>query len=126
MLKHDLNRIKTKHTNLFDLLIKEAQKSNVQHKHAACIIAENKIISIAHNYVLLRNKYEKNHSIHAEVAAILKLNKKHFLKYKKFKLIVIRISNNKSLLFDTLLLSKPCNNCMNYIKQNNITEVYYS
>lgn len=109
--------------NHFDILIKEAKKSNMYYKHAACIVKGNKIISIGHNFMpsyLLNNKK----SIHAERAVIYNTPKLYRTKKcLKLKLIVIRLSRTS----DGVELSKPCKDCISYINNfNNINQIYYS
>jgi hypothetical protein len=50
-------------------------------------------------------------SIHAEVDAINKLKKSE--KPCKINIVVFRVNNSGS----ELLMAKPCNNCINYIKK---------
>jgi len=112
-----------KEKDLLELLIKEANKGEMYYRHSACIFNGNELISIAHNYIP-NTKLNNLYSIHAEIAAILKMPKK--IKSKKnLKLYVIRLSNEDN---SKLLFSKPCNNCLNTIKKKlpGIPVIYYS
>lgn len=62
---------------------------------------------------MMRINYE--HSVHAEVAAILNLPRN--VNIRKVKLIIVR---------KDMKLSKPCNICANVIKSSGIRNVYYS
>lgn len=109
---------------VLDTLIKEANKSTMYRKHAACILYRNKIVSIGHNYIP-KNKLNDKKSIHAELSAIINLPKKY--KHNKYKLhlFVIRIKNNHEE--HELMLSKPCPECSKSIHETgNINKVVFS
>ena len=99
-------------------LIVEARKSKMAHKHGAGIFSNGKLIAKGHN-AYKNDKY----SIHAEVSAInnLKKNCRQKFNTKSITMVVIRVNGQ-----DDLRLSKPCENCSNIIKRNNIKLVYYS
>ena len=62
-------------------------------------------------YAFGHNQYNKHNTIHAEVDCVNHLKKME--KLTDISLIVFR-TNNRG---DSLLMSKPCNNCMRTIKQ---------
>lgn len=108
--------------DIINLLIKEAKKSEMYRKHAACILKGNKIVSIAHNY-MPNCEFSNKKSIHAERAAIMKLPKKYKIQKCNLKMFVIRISHCN----DKLMISKPCNNCVNCINDvPNINSINFS
>ncbi len=99
-------------TDIISLLKKVAQKSPVvKSKHCACILVNNKIVSIQYNDYSKRIK-----TIHAEVNAII--NTKRIYKNKNAKMIVIRVDKSGNLK-----LSKPCDDCINFINNNNIIKL---
>ena len=57
--------------------------------------------------------------MHAEVNAVNNLPYNFKKKLKKVNIIVCRINNNKQLL-----MAKPCNNCVTYIKNKLIAKKY--
>lgn len=58
---------------------------------------------------------------HAEEHAIQKYNFKRHKKCKKLHLVVVRVDDNGELCN-----SKPCSNCVQVLKNNNIRKVTYS
>jgi deoxycytidylate deaminase len=108
-----------KQKRYLNIAAKIASKSPMYtHKHGAIIVYKDKIISSGYNY------YMGDFSIHAEVAAISKINKKQKHLLCDCDIYVVRIGP-KSL--DTpLKYSKPCSNCQNTIIKNNIKNAYYS
>lgn len=124
-----------RHQRFIEVAKKVGLKSTLEHKHGACIVYRNKIVSTGYNYMLGQcNESYENHpkllSIHAEVAAI-----KEFLRLgprngynkqtlKDCKLYVVRIG--KESMNHPIKLSKPCKNCENTIKRFNIPKVYFS
>lgn len=108
--------------HVIDTLLKEAYKSPMNIKHAACILKGNKIVSIGHNY-MPNYTFQNLKSIHAEVDALSKLPKIYKLKKCNLKMVVIRLSKSDG----GLMMSKPCDNCSCAInKLGNITTTYYS
>jgi deoxycytidylate deaminase len=101
---------------LMTALITTANKSPIQYKHAACIIENNKILSLCYN---TESVYIKNGSIHAEINAIYNISK--CKKLTNCTIIIIRISKD-----NTLRYSKPCSNCMETIKRKGIKNIIYS
>jgi deoxycytidylate deaminase len=97
-----------------------AQNSPLQHKHGACLMKNNKIITIGYNkYIkksLVNNIFVK-FTIHAEIDALCKLDKKLI---KGHDILIIRISKSH------LKNSRPCNSCIEKLKSRGIRKVYYS
>ena len=98
-----------------EILKKSAKNSNVQYKHSACLIRGYKILTIG------VNKYhqDKQFTIHAEIDAILKYDTKDL---KGMDILTIRISNSS----DNLCNSRPCNSCIDKLKQRGVRKAYYS
>jgi deoxycytidylate deaminase len=130
-----------------------AKKSDMNQKHGAVIICDGEIIGTGYNSYC-RDK--KCHSIHAEVAAITNAMKEHDKKdFERSVLYVVRISKQNSTKNNcskhnssrhdsskhdsskhdssrhdssrhNLRMSKPCENCTNFIIKKKINTVYYS
>ena len=108
---------------LIKLAIEEAKKSNYKQKVGCIIFDKKKILSKGYN--TSQKSIKKLHpqfqgfpySVHAEVDAIIKARKD----LKGSSILVIRI--NKETQFR---LSKPCINCMKYIKHVEIKNIFYS
>lgn len=115
---------KTKHLYYLEQAANYAKYSELVHKHGCVIVYNDTIISYGHNK---KNNSLKNFSIHAEVNAINRLNKKY--KSKKIisncSLYVVRIRNGFSKE-DILKMSKPCIGCASKINKIGIKKVYYS
>ena len=115
---------KTKHLYYLEQAANYAKYSELVHKHGCVIVYNDTIISYGHNK---KNNSLKNFSIHAEVNAINRLNKKY--KSKKIisncSLYVVRIRNGFSEE-DILKMSKPCIGCASKINKIGIKKVYYS
>jgi deoxycytidylate deaminase len=97
---------------------KIAMKSVMNHKHGAIVVYKNKIISSGYNY------YFGDNSIHAEIAAITKINKKFKKCLPECELYVVRIGTNK--LNHLMKYSKPCHRCQCFIEKRKIGQIYYS
>jgi hypothetical protein len=117
--------------------------SDVKSQHVAAIIKGNKIVALEVNKD--RSCISKNLTctIHAEASVIIKLlminacvkdlkmtpsgkwqfygHEKMRNKFKKFSIIVVRYSKN-----NLMVNSKPCEECIDLMKQVNIKTVYYS
>lgn len=98
------------------VLKKMAELSPVNNKHAAGLLLKNKIKSHAINNYIKKDSLYK--TIHAEIN-LLKSLKRNL--YNKIDIIVIRI--NKS---SDLKNSRPCSDCIRYLKEHGIRKVYYS
>lgn len=116
--------INNKHLYFMQIAIKEATKSLLNHQHGCVIVYQNKIVAYGHNKSTFN--YAQFKSIHAEedaLRSLVKINKfqnKHIR--NNCKLYVVRIQKNTNLL----KMSKPCQNCINNIKKQNIGVTYYS
>ena len=108
--------------NIIDILKKNALKSSLNYKHSACILKNDKIQTIGKNKyfknILIENEIIKL-SIHAEIDALLKHSNKND---KGLDILIIRISNKTCSLKN----SRPCNACIEKLKQKGIRKVYYS
>lgn len=92
-------------------------------RHGSVLVHKNNIISMAHNrgqvFVEFTKRFQSDQSIHAEVAAILKVKNKRVLKH--CKLFIYRERQDGSLS-----ISRPCEICLRIIKSFGISHVYYS
>lgn len=124
-----------RHREYIELAKKESLKSKLCHRHGAVLVYRNKVLSVGYNY--MRHNTFKNdnliYSMHAEVAAVrefirlaprmgIKKNIKSIL--KDCTLYVVR-TGTESMNYP-LKMSKPCKNCMSFIKKHNIKKVYWS
>lgn len=107
---------------VIDTLIMKARTSDLSHKHSACLIKNKSVYSFG------VNKYVKNIklgnqvgflTIHAEIDAILNMDKRSF--FEGLDIIIIRI--NKS---NHLRNSRPCNACIEKMRKKGIRRAYYS
>ena len=102
-----------------NIAAKIASKSPVYtHKHGAIIVYKDIIISSGYNF------YIKGNSMHAEISAISKINKKYKGILNECDIYVVRIGPNS--LDNPLKYSRPCLDCENTIIKYNIKNVYYS
>jgi deoxycytidylate deaminase len=101
-------------------LRKIAQNSPLQHKHSACLIKGNKMITMGYNKYIkesIINNILVKFAIHAEIDALCKIDKKLI---KGHDILIIRISRSH------LKNSRPCNSCIEKLKSRGIRKVYYS
>ncbi len=103
-----------KFERVVNLLAKVAELSRILQRHACALIKGGKIMAIS------ENKFGKS-PIHSEMGAI-----ENFLSIRKTKLhkcilIVIRINNRGDICS-----SKPCDECIKYIKRHGIRKIIYS
>lgn len=100
----------------------EAMKSEYKLQMGCIIFNKKKILSVGYNQVRSSTKIHPKYlafkeSVHAEVDAIIKARKE----LKGASLLVVRV-NKKHQLRN----AKPCNKCMEYIKEIGIKRIYYS
>ena len=124
------------HQVFIDKAVEESLKSNMNHRHGACLVYRNKIIAFGYNKMVGGStKGQKNskyglYSIHAEVSAVtefLRLGKRRGMRKKILKectLYVVR-TGKKSMDFP-IKMSKPCDNCYNFLAKYKIKKVYWS
>lgn len=123
-----LNNLRISEKDYIDKAIIESFKSDLCHKHGAVLVYRGKIISIGHNHMV----YNKHclYSIHAEVSVIkefLRLGKRRgFTKNILKDCILYVVRSGKESLNYPLKMSKPCNNCYNFIKKHKIRKVYWT
>lgn len=121
-------RMKPKHSRYIEAAIDESKKSCLYHKHGAILVYRNKIISTGYNYAIYNSGCF--YTTHAEVSAIkefLKLSSRKQIKRDILKdciLYVVRIGTEN--MNYPMKLSKPCNNCLNFIKKHKVKKVYWS
>ena len=125
-----MSQTKQKHAQIFEdiipILMKMAMNSQVLHKHAAAIIYDSQVFTGTNRYTrqlklsksMIQPKLIKK-TIHAEMDALLNVPK-NIKKCKGVIVLVIRISKGH------LRNSRPCNNCLNKLKQLGVEKVYYS
>jgi deoxycytidylate deaminase len=108
---------------IVEFAIEEALKSEYKIKLGCVIFNKNKIVSKGHNYKQkstrsITKKFLKwEFSLHAEVDAIIKSR----TELKGMSLLVVRINNNKKLMY-----AKPCKHCQEYIQFVGVKKIYYS
>lgn len=115
----------TKLQHVIDFLKQKAITSPLNYKHSACLIHRNKVQCYGINkYMQTRttNGYRLNMSVHAEIDALMSF------KYKNVKgldLIIIRVCKTKEENIH-LRNSRPCNACIDKLRQCGVRKVYYS
>jgi deoxycytidylate deaminase len=110
-----------KFEDAIEMLKKHASTSVLLHKHSACLIKNGKVFSIGVNKYYDSNAIKDKSgklSVHAEISALTGANIKQT---KGFDILIIRI--NKSL---NLINSRPCNACIEKLRQKGIRKAYYS
>ena len=108
-----------KQRNYLNIAAKIAIKSpGNPHKHGAIIVYKDTIISSGYNH------YIKGNSMHAEVSAISKINKKYKGILNECDIYVVRIGPNS--FNNPLKYSRPCLDCESLIIRYNLKNVYYS
>jgi deoxycytidylate deaminase len=110
-------------SDLEEIMINTALKSNINSKYACIITFRDKIISTGYNKYkplstnCIDSNYESNkHSIHAEKDAIRKIKNKNMLQY--CKIYIIKLKNNE------IEQGIPCPMCYDLLKKYNITKIY--
>jgi deoxycytidylate deaminase len=102
-----------KFQSIISYLVKLSEYSPIKvHKHACALIKGGKIIQSSVNTI--SNRFIG----HAEQMTLYKYNKQRDL--KNCILVVIRVS--KTQICD----SKPCHNCLKYIRERGIKKILYS
>lgn len=109
--------------DILNNLIKWADNSNLNFKHAAAILTSNMKIAYAYGYNY--KKYNMNTSIHAEMSAIRNFKQRFPNQIPKY-VLVIRVKNFKDNETIKLRNSQPCANCMDKMKRFNVEVVYYT
>jgi len=110
-----MNVKQEKYTRHLNLLTKVASTSTLQHRHGACVFSNNKIISLG------VNKQVCNWSIHAEIDALLMAKSTNKVKFKGLDIFIIRIGKGLDLRN-----SRPCQSCINKLKECQLRKAYYS
>lgn len=107
-------------SNIIEILIKFAKNSPLIYKHSACILNGNKIYGIGVNkYFNIKNEEKSiKISVHAEVDALASVNTKYL---KGMDILIIRVGKSYKLRY-----SRPCNACIDKLKQKGIRKAYYS
>ena len=111
-----------RHDQYMRVAWEESLKSTMYQKHGACLVYRNKIVSTGYNYNI---HYSHNcfYAIHAEVSAIQNFLKQPWIKQKRIKLRECKIyvvrTGRESMNYP-IKFSKPCNNCINFIKKHKI------
>lgn len=111
-----------KFEDIIDTLKKTALNSPVHYKHSACLLKNDKILTVGKNKYfkkeLINDKLIK-FSIHAEIDVLFKHNTKNL---KGLDILIIRVGDKSFNLKN----SRPCNSCIEKLKQRGIRKVYYS
>lgn len=103
-----------------DLLKRLAGNSDMTHKHAACSMKGGKVIAVGVNkYFQIRSSQNSlNLSVHAEMDVLVSTSAKLS---KGMDILIIRLSKSRMLHN-----SRPCNACIDKLKQRGIRKAYYS
>lgn len=103
-----------------ETLQKVAVNSAVTHKHAACLMKGGKVMGIGINkyFQIKMHNETMNLSVHAEMDVLAGISTKIS---KGMDILIIRVT--KSL---TLRNSRPCNVCIDKLRQRGIRKAYYS
>lgn len=110
-----------KFDSITNMLKKMAKNSHLMNKHAACIInahIDSFAFGVNKYYKVKMNNDTVNLAIHAEVDAISSISSKYL---KGLDIIVIRVNKNNGMKN-----SRPCNSCIDKMKQKGLRKVYYS
>lgn len=103
-----------------DVLTKLAMNSAVTNKHAACLMTSGKVVGLGVNkyFQIKVNGSAMNLSVHAEMDVLAGLSTKLS---KGMDILIIRLGK-------TIMLrnSRPCNACIDKLKQRGIRKAYYS
>lgn len=105
--------------NIIEILKKHASKSFMSHKHGACIMKNGKIHSCGVNKNIQVSSGKQHWSIHAEIDAIMNGDPNIV---KGMDVFVIRVCGKDMVLRN----SRPCNACINKLKNKGISRVFYS
>lgn len=98
-----------------------ALKSTMSQKHGAVIVKNGKIIADGYNQRI--PYFHHQHSIHAEIDALLKVSSMSKKELSLCDIYVVRIAN---VDYNIFRLSKPCKNCAKALFDKNIRNIYYS
>ena len=102
--------MKRNHMDFFLISKKEASKSHHDRFfHGSVTVHRNTVIGKGCN----RNR------IHAEVSSIKNIH--NYFKYDNLVVYVCRINRRGGFM-----MSKPCSNCMAFMKKQGVSKVYYS
>jgi deoxycytidylate deaminase len=103
--------------DILDTLKKLAQRSVMVHKHSACLLHGERVFAYGINKIYKSNDVVKV-SIHAEIDALIniKMNRR-----KGMDIFIIRMSKKNKLAN-----SRPCNSCIDKLKENGLRKAYYS
>ena len=109
-----------------DLAKEFAQKSFCLKKHGCIVFRDKKMLSVACNsYVVKKKPNTSCYTIHAEMAALKKMNYSSSFErkmYKKANILVVRVDGQGNLKN-----SKPCSDCLCRIKNiKSIKTIYFS
>ena len=120
---YNFKNISNNISHILNILIKDANDSDLYHKHAALILSpEGELLAHSSNFRMSPKQIE---SIHAEQAVLSVLKGKHrnYKYLRKCTMYVIRISNTEE---GVLKLSKPCKKCEKKIIESGLGKIFYS
>lgn len=110
-----MNVQQDKFSHHLGLLIKMAEGSTLQKRHGACVFSNDKILSLG------VNKQVCDWSVHAEIDALFGAKTTKSPTLKGFDIFIIRIGKNYALRN-----SRPCQACINKLKEWKLRKAYYS
>ena len=119
-----------RHERMLDLAKREALKSSVRHQIGCVVTYKGYILAVGHNktkshplqktYNAFRFSEDTNHSIHAEVDALVQVAKRP-IDFSKVTVYTYRPCKSRKSG-----MARPCPSCMAYIKQLGIKKLCYS
>ncbi len=114
-----------KHMKIFNKIKCVAEQNQMKNKHGCALVFKNKIYNIGINHSRtcynINNKKVYVPSSHAEFSCIINFIKNNNVKkLQKMDLYVMYYSNGK------YKNSKPCFNCIDFIKNFNINKIIYT
>lgn len=112
----------SKFENAINILKKNALNSALHYKHSACLLKKDKILTIGKNKYFKETFIQNENiklSIHAEIDVLYKHYNKNL---KGLDILIISVSEKSYSLRN----SRPCNSCIEKLKERGIRKVYYS
>lgn len=106
-------------SRFLNIAIEQALKSELANKHGAILFTRRSILSKGYNKFLNGRQRDTSISIHAEMNCLQTIRKN--VKYNKCHILVIRLNSNNKLVN-----SKPCQHCIESLRNTKIKNIYYS
>lgn len=114
--------ITEKHSYFLNKAAHLATKSVMSHRHGCVIVYNDNILAEGWNKT--QTHYSHSFSLHAEVDAIYKCQRKYKDIFSDVEMYIVRIG--PASMDNCFKYSKPCENCTKVIERFRIGKVYYS